>query len=190
MSWQADRGLGGDWVSETGCYVYLIASQCRPVVKIGKAKDPIKRIKEIQTGSADPLYLYAAIYSDNPAFLENQIHKLLKRNWVRGEWFRFTPNTEKVLSEYCKENSLKLRRCDFAWHDSLNCDLHGFRIFGPNYLHVYMRDGQCCSMENCINLAKQILPEVEIIQTFMGYQPDTCYLLNKGQWVSYLTDEP
>ncbi len=176
-------------MSQTKGYVYLIKSQCRSVVKIGKAIDPIKRIKEIQTGSADVLYLHATIYSENPAFLEKQIHKLLKRYWVRGEWFRFTPNTEKVLSEYCKENSLKLKRCDFAWHDSLHCELHGFRIFSPNYLHVYMRDSYYCRFTECINLAKQILPEVEIIQTFMGDHPDTCYLLNKGQWVAYLTKE-
>jgi hypothetical protein len=176
-------------VSETEGYVYLIKSQCRSVVKIGKAIDPIKRIKEIQTGSADPLYLHATIYSENPAFLENQIHKLLKRDWVRGEWFRFTENTEKVLSEYCKENSLKLRRCDFAWHHSLHCELHGFQIFGPNYLHIYIRDGQCCLMESCINLAMQILPKVEIIQTYSGIRIDTRYLLHKGEWVSHIMKE-
>ncbi len=148
---------------EANGYVYLIKSQNRPVVKIGKAKDPIERVKQIQTGSPDLLYLYAAIYSENSVLLESQFHTLLANDWIRGEWFNFTKDTEAIIYKYCEENSLTITRVNFVWHEQMMCHLQGFQISAPNYLLVFLRDGDSCDKSGCIYLAKKILPKVEVI---------------------------
>lgn len=64
-------------------YVYLIDGGW--AVKIGVAKDPAKRLRLLQTGSAEQLQLVAAI--PGTAELERELHELFSGDRVRGEWF-------------------------------------------------------------------------------------------------------
>jgi hypothetical protein len=65
--------------------VYCIARPDGSAWKIGKAKDPEDRLKTLQQGSSERLYLYA--WAPAPAKLEKYLHGVLKREQIAGEWF-------------------------------------------------------------------------------------------------------
>ena len=70
-------------------FVYFIENQAGHV-KIGWSKDPVKRLKTLQTGSSDPLALvYAAGFVDEAEarHCEGVLHCRLAARRVYGEWF-------------------------------------------------------------------------------------------------------
>ena len=70
-------------------FVYFIENQTGHV-KIGWSKDPIKRLKALQTGSSEPLTMvYAAGFLDeaDARYCEGLLHRHLAARCVHGEWF-------------------------------------------------------------------------------------------------------
>lgn len=67
-------------------YVYFIQSGTRGLVKIGLSRDPRRRLKTMQTTSAELLTLLGMIEGDEAT------EQLWHRKWhalrVHGEWFR------------------------------------------------------------------------------------------------------
>lgn len=68
-------------------YLYFIQSDKTGRIKIGRAKDPHKRIRELQTGNAEQLKLIA--YFEGWAWRERKLHALLKDFRLQGEWFSY-----------------------------------------------------------------------------------------------------
>lgn len=68
-------------------FVYFIESVGSDAVKIGKADDPILRMRDLQIGNPNELRLLGAIVGDLGR--ENELHRLgrLERRRIRGEWF-------------------------------------------------------------------------------------------------------
>ena len=75
-------------------YVYFIRADGKPKrLKIGKATDPAKRLKELQTGCPYPLSIAAQIKcrSDRHALLVEQLaHSYFAAYRTHGEWFKCT----------------------------------------------------------------------------------------------------
>ena len=72
-------------------YVYLMKIGDR--AKIGKARDPAQRLKELQTGNPFALKLIGCIrcLSDGHAFeIEKALHAKFRNQRIRGEWFKYT----------------------------------------------------------------------------------------------------
>lgn len=73
-------------------YVYFMRAKGKPVrMKIGKAADPDKRLKELQTGCPYPLSIVARVRcrSDRHAYeVEKLAHQYFWRYHTQGEWFR------------------------------------------------------------------------------------------------------
>lgn len=70
-------------------FVYFIENQAGHV-KIGWSKDPVKRLKTLQTGSSDLLTLvYVAGFIDEAEarYYEGVLHRSLAARRVYGEWF-------------------------------------------------------------------------------------------------------
>lgn len=67
---------------------YLILDGISGYVKIGRAANPERRRKSLQTGTAIPLELLGVYDGD----LENELHKEYKRYRVLGEWFSIPTN--------------------------------------------------------------------------------------------------
>lgn len=70
-----------------GCFVYAI--RCGDMVKIGRARNPLKRLSALRAGSADPLVLTDLF--EVPAALASKVERhaqldLCNRR-VGGEWF-------------------------------------------------------------------------------------------------------
>lgn len=80
--------------------IYAIQAGEDGPIKFGVAGNPRSRLGNLQIGNPMPLAILAAV--DLPNSCERQIHKWLREENVRGEWFR-GPKTSDVLLD------LKLR---------------------------------------------------------------------------------
>lgn len=89
---------GGALPNGVAMYVYFIVTEktkgggkCR--MKIGKAKNPEKRLKQLQTGNPSPLKLIGKIKcsSEKHAFeVEKAAHRYFNSSNLRAEWFKVT----------------------------------------------------------------------------------------------------
>src|ERR1700722_18471788 len=69
--------------------VYLIQAGDDGPVKIGHARDPLKRLHSIQIGSVEPLRLLGTL--PGSVAREAELHSRFAADHIRGEWFRFNP---------------------------------------------------------------------------------------------------
>ena len=88
-------------------HLYIIQSDITGAIKVGRANDPYKRVKQLQTGAAHELKIIKIF--KNEGAKEKQIHKLLTSHGqhLTGEWFnwdclRYFP--DGMLSDFCWEN--------------------------------------------------------------------------------------
>src|SRR5437870_2571984 len=70
-------------------WVYLIEADPRGPIKIGWAKDPVKRLETLQTGHHEELVLFAVL--PGTRYLEADLHRRLWKFRTRGEWFARSP---------------------------------------------------------------------------------------------------
>lgn len=63
----------------------IYAISCRGALKFGVARNPKARLKELQTGNPNELKLEVALSLTDDK--EKQIHRWLKSECIRGEWF-------------------------------------------------------------------------------------------------------
>ena len=63
--------------------------------KIGVAKNPIRRLSNLQISHPGTLVLLAV--ADWPDVAEKRIHYILRRDRLRGEWFRMNPDVYKLI---------------------------------------------------------------------------------------------
>lgn len=71
------------------CYVYFIQSGCG-AIKVGIAKNPDKRMANMQTGHNKLLRLIAKFPQpdrNSARLLERELHDLFSEYRIRGEWF-------------------------------------------------------------------------------------------------------
>lgn len=72
-------------------YIYIIGTHNNHQ-KIGFAKDPHRRLKTLQTGNPDKLYLhhYVEIPDEKTRIMERKIHSEIGYKRISGEWFDIT----------------------------------------------------------------------------------------------------
>ena len=84
-------------------FVYLIGEEnMENKYKIGstKCKDINKRLKQLQTGNSNPLYIREYYETSRPFKLETMLHNKYKDYNVIGEWFEMS---EESINEFKKE---------------------------------------------------------------------------------------
>ena len=86
--------------------VYFITCRTTGMVKIGCALDPFERLKGLQTGSPTKLKIEALLKGSMKR--EKELHTLLAKHRVRGEWFRICPAIEAIIKEVAKPTRVKL----------------------------------------------------------------------------------
>lgn len=69
-------------------HVYLIESA--GLVKIGRAGNPQRRLRQLAAINASPVELLHQIATDNASWLESYLHALYAALRVRGEWFKLS----------------------------------------------------------------------------------------------------
>jgi hypothetical protein len=80
--------------------VYAIATDARPLIKIGRTdRDDVgDRLRQLQTGQPDRLTVVYRWRTHDSRALERAMHALLDEYRHRGEWFAITP--EQALRAY------------------------------------------------------------------------------------------
>ena len=86
--------------------VYLIKEEENNYFKIGISKNPLIRIKQLQTGSAGHIILYYEYASEYASKIEKAFHRRYKTYNVNGEWFNLR---EEHICEFI-ENCSKYER--------------------------------------------------------------------------------
>jgi len=88
--------------------VYFICVEGRKnLVKIGMSKDCERRIKQLQTGNPDRLYIYRTIRSDKPYAVETSLHRFYKdAKYEKGggnEWYKVSKEKiDRIIINYEK----------------------------------------------------------------------------------------
>ncbi len=76
--------------------IYVIKAAGTEYIKVGVADDPVSRMRrELQTGCPHVLVLLAV--ADWPDSSERRIHRCLKAQHVRGEWFKHDEVVESLI---------------------------------------------------------------------------------------------
>ena len=85
-------------------FVYLIG-ECnnKNIYKIGLTKkfDVNERLKELQTGNSNDLYIKETFKTNKPFKLESMLHRHYNKSNERGEWFELTENEVKDFKNVC-----------------------------------------------------------------------------------------
>ena len=68
-------------------YLYFIQSDVTGMIKIGRSKDPQKRLKQLQTGNPNKLKLIACF--EGLGWREKLLHEELQMFRKKGEWFDY-----------------------------------------------------------------------------------------------------
>ena len=81
--------------------IYLIWQDGTSLYKMGKANNPSKRLKELQTGHSGKLHLIAEMPCSEALRKESYLHAKYKQYRVHGEWFNIPPTLlHEVFAEF------------------------------------------------------------------------------------------
>lgn len=67
--------------------LYIIQSDVTGNIKIGRSKNPHKRLKQLQTGNPNKLKLIAEFKGEG--WKEKELHERLSSYRLKGEWFSY-----------------------------------------------------------------------------------------------------
>lgn len=100
-------------------FVYLLGDAGQDnVFKIGVTRGPVeKRVKQLQTGNGEEIYLVSYYETDYPFFIERLLHTKLYPKQKRNEWFILNISDIVDFKEYCKnieEQAIALKDNPFA----------------------------------------------------------------------------
>lgn len=82
------------------CYIYFITNEEEGLVKIGFSKNPLGRLKQIETANGGKLKLAKVIKGTRQE--EVKYHKVFSRYKVRREWFRLSEEIKYFLEREVK----------------------------------------------------------------------------------------
>ena len=77
-------------------YIYIVRRGEDGPVKIGRTKDVVKRLTELQVGSSEKLKLVASFPA--PEWVEDRLHSVLTAHRLNGEWFGWCTEIELLAS--------------------------------------------------------------------------------------------
>lgn len=86
-------------------YVYAIGIEGSPLIKIGHARDPERRLATLQTGLPFKLILLYQLKVERPRLVEQCLHGMLENSRGRGEWFDVDPEELFTLFAVAVEQS-------------------------------------------------------------------------------------
>ncbi len=85
--------------------VYLLGNGADDgTFKIGVTRGNIeKRIKKLQTGNAEAIYVVMSYETDIPFLIEKNLHQRFNDKRMEGEWFKLDSDDIVHFKEICKE---------------------------------------------------------------------------------------
>ncbi len=93
-------------------YVYAISNGKH--IKLGVAKNPFKRIKQLSTGSSEKLILLG--YFNGGFTKEKELHKQYKKVRENGEWFYPTEDLISFLNDNIQDKFITVDNEKVIFH--------------------------------------------------------------------------
>ena len=89
-------------------FVYLLGDAGQDnAFKIGMTRNGVdKRIKQLQTGNGEEIYLVDYYETDYPFFLERSLHLKFYPKQKRNEWFKLECDDIVKFKQHCQEIEL------------------------------------------------------------------------------------
>lgn len=87
-------------------YVYLIGeteNQGRYKIGSTRAKKVETRLKQLQTGNPEELYIKESFETEHPFKLEKMLHNHFKSSQLTGEWFELSEDDTKAFKGICED---------------------------------------------------------------------------------------
>jgi len=82
-------------------FVYLLCDGEKFKIGMTKQKDINKRIKELQTGNPNEIWLRSYYETDNPLRIEQMMHARYKTNNILNEWFNMGADDVIKFKDTC-----------------------------------------------------------------------------------------
>jgi hypothetical protein len=76
-------------------YIYFLKQA--NAIKIGRAINVTRRLRELSVGAKEPFELLAAVPAHSS--VEAALHAKFKKDQIRGEWFTATPELEALIAD-------------------------------------------------------------------------------------------
>ena len=86
-------------------YVYLIGeigNDNRYKIGSTRCKDVNKRLKQLQTGNSEELYIKESFETTRPFRLEKMLHNRFKSSNLIGEWFELSKDDVRGFKDVCE----------------------------------------------------------------------------------------
>ena len=96
------HSLDGDKLAHQAHFVYFILNEDSNAIKIGRAKDLVKRMNALQTSSPAKLRLIKSVQVEGGKEaheLEQSLHKKFSETRLAGEWFKAEANLLEYISQ-------------------------------------------------------------------------------------------
>lgn len=87
-------------------FVYLIGEDetiNRFKIGVTKCNDINKRLKKLQTGNSNELFIKHVYETDRPFKLETMLHNYYKHNNILNEWYELSPDDVKSFCSVCNK---------------------------------------------------------------------------------------
>ena len=101
-------------------FIYFIQPEGGGLIKIGRADDPERRLRELQCGS--PVKLRLCGFHEATCDMENRLHFLFGEYREHGEWFRPCPQLAEIAGaipdptiEECPIDGTRRGTADWQW---------------------------------------------------------------------------
>jgi hypothetical protein len=86
-------------------YIYLIGeigNENRYKIGSTRCKDINKRLKQLQTGNSEELYIKESFETTHPFKLETMLHNRFKSSNLIGEWFELSNDDVRAFKGVCE----------------------------------------------------------------------------------------
>ena len=86
-------------------YIYLIGeigNENRYKIGSTRSKDINKRLKQLQTGNSEELYIKESFETSHPFKLETMLHNRFKTSNLIGEWFELSNEDVRDFKGVCE----------------------------------------------------------------------------------------
>ena len=95
--------------------VYFIQSERGGPVKIGQTRDLKIRLMELQISHPYTLKILHVIEGAGPS-IEKELHREFAKHRLRGEWFEWSEDLNKLINQLKKKNPGEYRTNSGKWH--------------------------------------------------------------------------
>lgn len=110
-------------------YIYLISTtEEHPKYKIGRSKDPNKRLLQLQTSNASILEIIHIFPSKYVTLLESKLHRMFKNTDSNNEWFNLEQHEIENFLKTCQ----KIENVHLVLEDNSHWQQH--------YMSKYLKD--------------------------------------------------